>query len=529
MFYPFFELAGRSEARQRTFRRLVAAHLALVAGALLIQRLTGARPLTEMLGFTLLIAGIVEGAMLLGWRLSQLPKSRSLELALLCPVPTPLLMLGEQMVGLSFFLLLTATCIPVLALTVSKGWMDPVDALLLPVFGFTWGCVTGLGLAWWAYEPLSLRRWGERLFLGVILVYLIVGGLLGEHTFRWLSRLPGDLGFRIRDGFLVWHQSNPFALIHRLARGTDEGLLREVLLVEALGVGLIVAFLTRGALRLKAHYVERHYKPVAEKTEATRGSIADRPLSWWAVKRVSEYSGRINLWLALGASVLYSIYLLASDHWPTWLGRNTFHVFELLGGVGGMTTALVLLSAIPAAYQYGLWDSSIPERCRRLELLLLTELQGIDYLRASWSASWHRGRGYFLAALLLWGSATVAGRVGTAQALMALSAAGMMVALYFAVGFRYFASSTGNTTVGFLLSLGLPLSVWGLGAAGFDSVARLTPPGIVYYALTSPVDAAVYWLPLTLWTLLALWSIRRSLATFDRDLRTWYDENHGKR
>jgi len=44
--------------------------------------------------------------------------------------------------------------------------------------------------------------------------------------------------------------------------------------------------------------------------------VGDRPLAWWAVKRVSEYSGRINLWLAGGFCVLYAAYLIAESRWP---------------------------------------------------------------------------------------------------------------------------------------------------------------------------------------------------------------------
>ena len=62
-----------------------------------------------------------------------------------------------------------------------------------------------------------------------------------------------------------------------------------------------------------------------------------------------------------------------------------------------------MLAAVPAAFQYGLWDSTDQDRCRRLELLLLTDLSGDDYCHAALAAAWRRGRGYFVVAVVLWG------------------------------------------------------------------------------------------------------------------------------
>src|SRR5205823_11813814 len=121
-----------------------------------------------------------------------------------------------------------------------------------------------------------------------------------------------------------------------------------------------------------------------------RGRLGERPLSWWAVRRVTEYSGRINLWLAAGFGVVYALFTVAGPHWPAWLGRKAFEVFDDMGGIPGLSTALVVLSAVPAAFQYGLWDSNAQNRCRRLELLLLTHLDGSDYWHAAPAAAWWR-------------------------------------------------------------------------------------------------------------------------------------------
>src|SRR5262249_49174741 len=140
-------------------------------------------------------------------------------------------------------------------------------------------------------------------------------------------------------------------------------------------------------------------------------SFIDRPLAWWAVRRVTEYSGRINLWLAGGFGILYALYTLAGPNWPAWLGRQVFVMCDQFGGIPGLATGLIVLAAVPASFQYGLWDSSAQDRCGRLELLLLTHLQGEDYWDAAAAAAWRRGRGYFGVAVLLWAAAAISGRV----------------------------------------------------------------------------------------------------------------------
>src|SRR5262249_19163823 len=149
--------------------------------------------------------------------------------------------------------------------------------------------------------------------------------------------------------------------------------------------------------RLKGHFHDRHYSPIIEASHqrslvpsaspptkdsptkqpepipgcpdrepprplsgprGDRGTIGHRPLSWWAVRRVTEYSGRVNLWLAGGFGILYAAYVLAGTHWPPWLGRIVFEITDSKGGISMLTTGLVLLAAAPAAMQYGLWDSN---------------------------------------------------------------------------------------------------------------------------------------------------------------------------
>lgn len=529
MLYPIFLHAGRSVNRQSAFRWLLAMHLTIIGGTAVFGAALQLTNYSETIGFSVLIAGIVEGAIVVGWRLTQLPKSRSLEPMLLSPVPAPRIMIGEQLVGLTLLVNLCTSSAPVILGLVVLGLLDRREAAAYLMMALTWGCVTGFGLVWWAYEPAHVRRVGERVCLIGILIYLVVFGLAGEHLFRWLAALPLDIGVIVHRTILGFDENNPFGLVHQIAAGGKPGLATRMVLLEIAGVVLTLAFLARSAWRLKGHYVERHYRISQEERVAERHAIDEHPLSWWADLRVSEYPGRINLWLALCVSALYATFLLFGNYWPKWLGTNLFRVFELIGGVPGFVTVLMLLSAVPAAYQYGLWDSSIPERCRRLELFLMTQLGPVDYLRASWSAAWRRGRGYLAAAVLLWVASVGAHRFTPLSAMLAALAGMSVVLLYFAVGFRNFARSQASTAMGFLLTVGLPLLTWALGAGGLGFLAACLPPGVVYYATVGAHSPAMVLSVIAANVVIASWLLRRALLLFDVELRGWYDQHHGAR
>src|SRR6266542_5533878 len=142
MLSPFFTLAAVSPGRQRTFRSLVAAHLVILACgvALLFTYREHGRPL---LGHVLLIAGIVEGALLIGWRLTQLPKSQALEFLLVSPVRPRQLFLAEALVGLTRLALVTLAGLPVLLLLAGEGLLDFLDLPPLFVMPLTLGAVAG--------------------------------------------------------------------------------------------------------------------------------------------------------------------------------------------------------------------------------------------------------------------------------------------------------------------------------------------------------------------------------------------------
>src|SRR5438445_684267 len=371
----FFVQATVSEGRQRAFRWSVANHLALLAVcAWIVCRF--ARVGDLITGCVLLTAGIAEGAMLLGWRLTQLPKSQALEFLLVSPMRPSGVFLAEAAVGLCRLALVTLSGLPVLTLFAVAGYIQYVDLVPFLVRPFTWGALTGLALTIWAYEPTSVRRWAGRLLLLLTIVYLLVGVLAGEHLARWLGWLPGDLGQYFILSVHAFHRYNPFAVIGYWVTEDWWIAWQRVLGVEIAALLVVLALLARTAWRLRGHFHERHYMPAVLDQGRKRKSPGDHPLSWWALKRVTQYSGRVNLWLAGGFGVLYALYIMAGASWPAWLGRSVFQLFDGAGGVPMLTTALVVLAAVPAAYQYGLWDSNAQDRCRRLGLLLFAQLQG---------------------------------------------------------------------------------------------------------------------------------------------------------
>jgi hypothetical protein len=187
-----------------------------------------------------------------------------------------------------------------------------------------------------------------------------------------------------------------------------------------------------------------------------------------------------------------------------------------------------VLAAVPAAFQYGLWDSNAQDRCRRLELLLLTSLGPRDYWDAAAAAAWHRGRGYFAVALVLWGAAAVAGRLSAAQAVVSAAAGVLLWGLYFALGFRAFARGARANGLGLLLTVGLPLAAYALARAGVPALGDLLPPGSVYRAASGGLSAAGL-AGSVLAAGLGVAAAGRSLRDGDAELRRWYDRHCGSK
>lgn len=521
----FFTLAAASPTRRHALRTLIVAHVAALGLTTLGLAWLSVRARPLAVGNVLLIAGIIEGALIIGWRLTQLPKSQALEFLLVSPLRPGRVLLAEALVGLARLALVTLSGVPLLLLLVTHGVVYRADLPALLLVPYVWGAVTGLGLTAWAYEPDMVRRWGERVLVVLILFYLVVGVLAAEHLPQWLAALPDGVGHRLFAGFQSFHEYNPFGVMRFAMEQSPAWARGRVEFATWLGAGLTVALLLRAAARLQGHFQELHYKPATSAKGEKRIAVGDRPLTWWAVKRVSRYSGRINLWLAGGFGVLFAAYTVFADEWPVWLGRQVFTTFENLGGIPMLTTALVLLAAVPAAFQYGLWDSNTQDRCRRLELLLLTHLDGRAYWHAAASAAWRRGRGYFAVAIVLWLAAAIAGKLGATQVLAAFAAGVILWGLYFALGFRAFSKGMQANTLGIVLTLLVPIATWLLLAGDWPKAAAWLPPGSVFGAAK---ELSSSWLigPLA-GGLAALWIGRVARTHCDRELRRWYEGHHG--
>ena len=530
MLLAIFAAAMAAPHRQLGFRRLASAHAVLVAGLVGSAAFAGTDTAVATAAQLLLCLGLVEGATLIGWRLTQLPKSQALEFMLVSPVRPAGFFLAEALVGVGRFALVGLGGVPVLGLMVFAGLAEWADLLPLALLPFVWGTVVGLGLTAFVYEPVKVRRAGELLGLLGVLLYLVVGVLAGEHLRDWLLALPSWLGEFIFDGVLAMHHGNPFGVVrYWFDPFRSQAVAWErFLTLNLVGAALAGLFLWRGAARLHGHFQDRHYRPLDSSRPSQLEKIGDRPLSWWAVRRVMEYSGRVNLWLANGFALAYAAYILAGDAWPAWMGKLVFQMFEGWGGAPLVSTALAVLAAVPAAYQFGLWDATPQDRCRRLELLLLTDLTGRDYLHASWAAAWKRGRGYLLGAGALVFALAWSGRVPVADALAAVVGAVAFWAFAFALGFRGFSTGHQTNGVASLLTLGMPMLLWLLLRAGLNDLAAFVPTAAVYL----PTAAGVSWTWLAgvvVMAGVAAYFLRRGVVGCETDLRRWYDANQGTR
>src|SRR5262245_51457858 len=213
MSVPFFSQAMISPGRQSAFRRAAIFHLIWLTLAAWAVIALPARYLPHTLGDALMIAGIVEGAALIGWRLVQLPKSQALEFLLVSPVQPMRVFANEAFVGIARLALIALAGLPVLLLLAWGGRLELSDVAPLIFLPFLWGTITGLGLTVWAYERLGIRRWGERVMLVLILVYLVVGVLAAERLQLWLTVLPTSYAEFIYQAIFAFFRYNPFGVI----------------------------------------------------------------------------------------------------------------------------------------------------------------------------------------------------------------------------------------------------------------------------------------------------------------------------
>jgi hypothetical protein len=530
MLAPFFRVAMAAPGRQLSFRRLAVGHAVVLALLATLLHTSNTLSTQSLVANILLVMGMVEGAAIIGWRLTQLPKSLALEFILTSPIQPRRLFAAELLVGVSRFLFVQLAGLPALLSLVSANIFEPMDLCVLLGMPIVWGIITGVLLTTWIYESQLVRRVGEGLGLIGVLVYLVVGVLAGEHLRTWLEQLPDTLGRILFHSVLYVHTMNPFGIvrywfeadrINAVAWGRFCDLHVFALLIFSLAT-------LRAAVRLRGHFHDRHYRPIDSSRGELTHQIGERPLSWWAVRRVMEYSGRVNLWLANGFALVYAAYVVLGDGWPPWLGRVVFHLFEQWGGVPMVSTALVTLAAVPAVYQFGLWDPTVQSRCMRLELLLLTELSGRDYAHASFSAAWRRGRGYFVGALALWCAMAFAGHVTWLDAVAAAVGAIVFWAMAFMIGFRGFASGGSTNGVASIFVLGLPLVVAFMWKSGFTNAASVLPTCLMFV----PMKQGITWpwgIGVGVWACVTIGVLRLGLARCETKLRAWYDANQGQK
>ena len=266
----FFTLAAVSPSRQHSFRVLATCHVLMLTAC---GFLAGTGRMSAMfIGQTILVAGIIEGALLIGWRLTQLPKSQALEFMLVSPLRPHFVLVAEAAVGLVRLGLVTLAGLPVLlvmALSPMAGphsvepgviLLDDVPWLLLQPF--LWGAVTGLALTAWAYESDPVRRWGERIMIGGIVAYLVIGVLAGENLRRWLTWLPTDVEMWILAGFRWFHEANPFGVMKLAMENPPWAMFERQVQLGLMGLAAAALLLVRSAWRLKGHFHDLHYRPV---------------------------------------------------------------------------------------------------------------------------------------------------------------------------------------------------------------------------------------------------------------------------
>ena len=530
MLKPFFAAAMLAPTRQRSFRWIAMVHVvccaALALGA--IQYNNDATMLS--IGYLTLVLGIVEGSTLIGWRLTQLPKSLALEFLLTTPISSRGLFLAESLVGMARFSLIWLSGLPILGLMVFTGRIDWNEYIVLALMPYLWGLLAGLVLTMWIYEWSIIRRIGEIFAMFGIFIYLVVGVIAGENIVLWLSHLPDSIGKAGYHAVLFFHNMNPFGIVrYWFANDRADWLAWERFgWLNGAAIAITLAAWLRGMARLKGHFHDRHYKPIDSKRADQLSQIGDRPLAWWAVRRVMEYSGRINLYLAGGFSLIYAAYMIAGDAWPPWMGRIVFQIFEQWGGAPVAATAMVVMAAVPASFQYGLWDATVPARCKRLELLLLTDLDGRDYWHASLLAAWSRGRGYYISALLYWAALGISGRCEWSQILASMFGGLLLWGISFAVGFRAFTSGTQTSGLATMMTLGLPLISIATFRMGQPVLGNFVPTGLPYMPLVEGITW--YWLIGCVVTVIGGATLTwYGIQQCEHDLRKWYDANQGQK
>jgi hypothetical protein len=544
MFWAILRTHFRRGWQSRQLRLLAILAVALAAGVVAARVLAPAdathpRELIAYLAKAQLLIGIVSGGCIVGWRLAQLPKSRALEFALVAPGSDWEMIGGEALSAALRTTVVLSAPLPILLLLCGTGWLNATQATAIYAVPIAAGCFTGLGLAVAAYEPAWVRTLMERLLLLVIILYLVCCGLLGATFVPWISQQWAQwqlAGGALSTALAVVAQLNPFRLVDDVANQPTSVSATRVAAVVWLLLTLSAACLCRLVRRLRPHTYDENYSRQSG-GRVYQQSVGERPLSWWTARRVSRIKGNINLYLAWATIGLYSSWLVLADRWPPWLATHLLWTIESFGGGALLAVAAVQLAVVPTAFLNGLWDSNEQQRARRLELLLVTPLAAQQYLAASVTAAWCRGRRYVLAALVLWAAALYSGRITATMTLSLCAVALVYFLLSFSVMFRFFARTDSDHDVtlrGLFWSVGLPLLTVALYQAGAWVALAVSPLGAVYL-LTLPEAAReqllgahvatltqVVWAAQAFYLTVSVILLRRALVCFDREIRAWF-------
>ena len=195
---------------------------------------------------------------------------------------------------------------------------------------------------------------------------------------------------------------------------------------------------------------------------------------------------------------------------------------------------------VPVAFLSGLWDSNLQQRLGRLELLLVSPLEPIQFLWGSVSAGWTRGKGFLACAVAVWIAAAVAGRISWWACAGTILVAANYVLLYFSLAFRNLARVGGDRAAavyGLSMSLGFPITTCAMFAVGLGWLGAWTPLGGIYLASRPIADQvritglqpAAFWAVLLTVNLvyfaLSAWLLRSALARFETEIRIWFSDN----
>ena len=544
MFWAILRNQLRHGWRSRQLR-LVAILVIGIASLVIAARLVGPTvspnpdDLVSRLAKAHLLVGIVSGGCLVGWRLAQLPKSRALEFTLVAPGSDWEFVGGEALSAMVKLVVVLTAPLPILLLLCGNGWLSGVSVVAIYGVPIAAGCLTGLGLAVAAYEPPWVRQLMERLLLLVIVLYLVICGILGATFVPWISaqwhewRLSGGAVSTVLE---TGGQLNPFRLMDDVTSALDSVSAVRVASVICLLLTLSAACLCRLVRRLRPHQYEENYERQFD-ARAYQQSVGTQPLSWWTARRVSRFKGNINLYLAWATIGLYSSWLVLADRWPPWLATPLLWMIESFGGGALLAAAAVQLAVVPTAFLNGLWDSNEQQRAARLELLLVTPLSARQYLAASVTAAWCRGRGYVLAVLVLWCATLYSGRIDAVTTLTLGAVTLVYFLLSFSVMFRFFARSDSDhdvTVRGMFWSVGIPLLTVALFQSGAFVAFAASPLGAVYL-LTLPAAARyelvgangvalsqLLWASQAFYFTLSVVLLRRALVCFDAEIRAWF-------